>query len=367
MANMAYTSRVSPLRIEKRALQRVSITDCSSIGSLEEDCGSAEDMSTSPDTSCRSSADADKSFDLEEDFRKKLNKFDDIIEKIKHLRFVHNDDNEDANENVRGTRGVSSENVDNIEYRNTCKSQRSHHIDSEDINNNESNVRTDDNEDCLPLNIRDESHDEERRESVDNGDSVDEEDPGAERYQPAHDESEDSDLIERGPIKPDFQPLRGHPYSMVSWLTRASDNAAHVDYDKTAEQILRNKDFSEKLNPCLDQLDPSRNHSSIGPMVGSLALNAEWTGENADDVYRSGDPANDVSENRCVFMSPQYFGIFFPFFNVSRSLPSSLALVSLILWKSNPLQCVLVFLWLSKYLLDLLVLKTNCVKLCNFI
>jgi len=295
--SMAYTSRVSPLRIEKPALQGVSITDCSSVSSLEEDCGSAEseDMSTSPDTSCRSSADADKSFDLEEDFRKKLNKFNDIIEKIENLRFARNDNDEDANENVRGRRNsIRSENVDNVEYRDTCKSRTIHRSDSEDINNNESNV-TVDNEDCLPLNIHDEPRDDERR-SLDDRNSVDD-DSEVEREQP----HEDSDLIERGPIKPDFQSLRGRPYSMVSWLSRVSDgaNTTHVDYDKTAEQILRNKDFSEKLNPCLDQLsNPSRNQSSIEAIVGSL-LHTEWTGEN--DIYRGGnDAVNDVSENKRV-------------------------------------------------------------------
>jgi len=293
--SMAYTSRVSPLRIEKPVLQGVSITDCSSVSSLEEDCGSAEseDMSTSPDTSCRSSADADKSFDLEEDFRKKLNKFNDIIEKIENLRFARNDNDEDANENLHGTRNSISENVDNIEYRDTCKSRTIHRSDSEDINNNESNV-TVDNEDCLPLNIHDEPRDDERG-SLDDRNSVDD-DSEVEREQ-AH---EESDLIERGPIKSDFQSLRGRPYSMVSWLSRVSDsaNTTHVDYDKTAEQILRNKDFSEKLNPCLDQLsNPNRNQSSIEAIVESL-LHTEWAGEN--DIYRGGDAANDVSENKRV-------------------------------------------------------------------
>jgi len=249
-------------------------------------------MSTSPDTSCRSSADADKSFDLEEDFRKKLNKFNDIIEKIENLRFARNDnDDNDAEEN--GTRNsVSSENLDNVEYRDTCKSRTVHRSDSEDINNNEST--TDNDEDCLPLNIPDEPRDD-KRGSLDGRNSVDD-DAEVEKEQ-SH---EDSDLIERGPIKPDFQTLRGRPYSMVSWLSRVSDgaNAAHVDYDKTAEQILRNKDFSEKLNPCLDQLsNPNRGQSSIEAIVGNL-LHTEWAGEN--DIYRGGDTANDVSESKRV-------------------------------------------------------------------
>lgn len=301
-------SRVTPLRIEKRTLQRVSITDCSSVSSLEEDCGSAEfeDMWTSPDTSYRSSADADKSLDLEEDFRRKLNKFDDIIEKIENLRFVRNDE-DDVNEN--GTRRIAGNvNVDNIEYR---------YADNEDVNNNESN----DNGSYLPLNIRsdecrispqDDRHDHVGRSKIEN--------------RPGQEDSEDdpADLIERGPIKPDVQPLRRHPYSMVSWLSRAGD-VANVDYDKTAEQILRNKDFSEKLNPCLDQLsNSSREQSSIG----GLALGTDWIAGNADDVYRSGDPANDVSSraDACHPTAiPSGFRNFFPF----RPFPSLLELFAL--------------------------------------
>lgn len=294
---MANSGRITPIRIEKRMLQRVSIPDCSSVSSLEEDYGSteSEDMSTSPDTSCRSSADADKSFNLEEDFREKLTKYEDIIEKIKNLRFTRNDDEdyEDANENVGRTRHTSNENVDNIKYRDSCKSQTGH-TDNEDINNNEDNVTTDDNEGYLPLNIRDDSRDKKRCHSLYDGNSLDDD---SEAEQQEHEDSDDSDLIQRGPIKPDFQPLRGHPYSMVSWPSRANDVADAVyavDYDKTAEQILRNKDYSEKLNPCLDQLsDSSRNQISIGAM--SLLLDSSWTGENGNNIFRNGDPGNDVS------------------------------------------------------------------------
>lgn len=297
---MANSGRITPIRIEKWTLQRVSIPDCSSVSSLEEDYGSteSEDMSISPDTSCRSSADADKSFDLDKDFREKLTKYEDIIEKIKNLRFARNDDedNENVNKNVGRTRHPSNENLDNMEYRDSCKLQTGR-TDNEDINNNEDNVTVDDNEGYLPLNIRDDSRDQKRCHSLYNGNSVDDDSEAEQVARQEHEDSDDSDLIQRGPIKPDFQPLRGHPYSMVSWLSRANDGedaAEAVDYDKTAEQILRNKDYSEKLNPCLDQLsDSSQNQISIGVM--SLPIDSGWTGENGNDIFHSGDPSNDVS------------------------------------------------------------------------
>lgn len=299
---MANSGRITPIRIEKWTLQRVSIPDCSSVSSLEEDYGSteSEDMSISPDTSCRSSADADKNFDLDEDFREKLTKYEDIIEKIENLRLARdngdiNEDNENINENV-GRMRTSSKNVDNIEYRDGFKSQTSCHTDNEDINNNEDIITADDNESCL-LNIRDDTCDKKRCHSLYNGNFFDDDSETEQAEQQKHKDSDDSDLIQRGPIKPDFQPLRGHPYSMVSWLSRANDgaDAAYaVDYDKTAEQILRNKDYSEKLNPCLDQLsNSSRNQASIETM--GLAMDPSWIGENNNDIFHNENPSNDVS------------------------------------------------------------------------
>lgn len=290
--NMANPGRVTLIRIEDHPLQRVSIPDCSSLSSLEEDYGSAEHMSTSPDTSCRSSADADKRFDLEEDFREKLTNFDDIIEKIENLRFVRNeDDDEEDEENANRNVDRSENNVDNVEYRDKLRASR--HDNHEDVNNND-NVTTDDNDDnCLPLNIRD--VEERRRLSLDDGNSLDDDSEAEQK----HEDSDDSDLIQRGPIKPDFQSLRaGHPY-IVSCLSRNNnsvDVVTHitVDYDKTAEQILRNKDYSDKLNPCLDQLSNSNcrnNQLSIGAMV------PDWTGENGN--FHSGDPSGDVSLLNC--------------------------------------------------------------------
>jgi len=294
---MANSSRVTPIQIEKWTLQRVSILDCSSVSSLEEDYGSteSEDMSISPDTSCHSSTDADKGFDLDEDFREKLTKYEDIIEKIEKLRLArnNNEDNEDANENIHRTRCINSENVDNIEFRDSCKSD--HHIGNEDINNND-NITTDDNEGCLSLNIRD---DKKRYHSLYDRNSLD--DSEAEQAeQQKREDSDDPDLIQRGPVKPNFQPPRtlSYPYSMMTWLqTRTNDSADvayTVDYDKTAEQILKNKDYSEKLNPCLDQLsDSSRNQTLIGAM--SLGMNSSWIGENDNDIFCNRDSSNDVS------------------------------------------------------------------------
>lgn len=280
---MANSGQITPIRIEKWTLQLVSIPDRLSVSSLEEDYGSteSEDMSSSPDTSCRSSADADRNFNLDKDFREKLIKYEDIIEKIENLRLSRNndEDNEDANENVDRTRLTSSENVDNIEYRDSCNLQSSRHADNEDINNNEDNV--DDNKSCLPLNIRDDSRDKKRcQSSYEN--SLDDDSEVEQIEQHEHEDSDDSDLIQRGPIKPDFQPFRGHPYPMMSLL----------DYDKTAQQILRNKDYSEKLNPCLDQLSDST-QASIGGI--GLAMDPNWTGENDNHIFRSGDLSNETA------------------------------------------------------------------------
>lgn len=299
--NMANPGHVTLIRIDECPLQRVSIPDCcSSISSLEEGYGSAEDMSISPDT-CRSNADVDKSFDLEDNFREKLNSFENIIEKVKNLHVGSNKKN--ANENIDRTCRVSNENkVDNVEYRDTCKSRASCHSDNENENNNEDdNVTNDDNEYCLSLNIRN----EEQCLSPNDRNSNEDDDSEAEQERHKYD---DSDLTARGPIKPDFQSLRaGHPYSMVSSLLRANeqcvDVVAHVDYDKTAEQILRNKDYSEKLNPCLDQLSNSncRNNqsSSIGAIVAGLTVDYGWTEENNGDIFHTGHPSDDVSLLNC--------------------------------------------------------------------
>lgn len=265
------------------------------MSSLEEDYGSieSEDMSTSTDTSCRSSADADKNFDIEEDFRKKLNQFDDIIEQIENLQLSRDNVNDD-NENVGRTQRVKSNKLYNAKYQDSCELQTSQHL--EDLNNNENDSKVDDNEGCLPLNICKKSSDEKRHRSMDGLNNLND-DSETERERRHDKESNDSGLIERGPIKPDYQPTRGHPYSMVSWLMRANDCAdiSHsVDYDKTAEQILRNKDYSEKLTPCLDQLTNSnRNQTTISAIICENP-DLVWTGENGN-IFRNENFSTDVS------------------------------------------------------------------------
>lgn len=71
-------------------------------------------------------------------------------------------------------------------------------------------------------------------------------------------ENNRDDLIERGPIKSQFCPLsRSQPYctraEQPQFLEKANETFS-IDYDKTAEQILRDKECSEKMNACLDQL-----------------------------------------------------------------------------------------------------------------
>ncbi|XP_012168856.2 uncharacterized protein LOC100648197 [Bombus terrestris] len=73
-----------------------------------------------------------------------------------------------------------------------------------------------------------------------------------------HDRENDrNDLIERGPIKSQFCSLtRSQPYctSVEQPRNFQANETFLIDYDKTAEQILRDKECSEKLNACLDQL-----------------------------------------------------------------------------------------------------------------
>ncbi|XP_053985943.1 uncharacterized protein LOC128880175 isoform X1 [Hylaeus volcanicus] len=69
-------------------------------------------------------------------------------------------------------------------------------------------------------------------------------------------------LVERGPIKSQYiSTPRDQPY----WTNGGFDRSLKLketsilDYDVTAEQLLQDKDYSEKLNACLDQLqDASR-------------------------------------------------------------------------------------------------------------
>lgn len=79
-------------------------------------------------------------------------------------------------------------------------------------------------------------------------------------YDSDHDhdrENDRNDLIERGPIKSQFCSLtRSQPYwtSVEQPRNFQANETFPIDYDKTAEQILRDKECSEKLNACLDQL-----------------------------------------------------------------------------------------------------------------
>lgn len=77
-------------------------------------------------------------------------------------------------------------------------------------------------------------------------------------YDREHKHNNRDDLIERGPIKSQFCPLsRSQPYctraEQLQFFEEA-DETCSIDCDKTAEQILRDKECSEKLNACLDQL-----------------------------------------------------------------------------------------------------------------
>lgn len=291
---MANPNRISlNIKIKKPVAQFISIPVYPSKDSLRTDYESAEseeEIFITPDY--HSSPDTDKTFELKKNFRKKLMKFDNIIVQIENLRFTHNDnDDEDVNENIGKIYRVSSDNVDNIEYRDTCKLQNNSRTDNEDINNKEDNTAIQDNDNChQSLNI----YDEEQHQSNDVSNSSPNDTLDHEQR-----DSDDSDLIERGPIKPDFPSLRSHPYSMVNWL-RAVDNTDIVqtlDYDKTAEQILKNKDYSEKLKPCLDQLsNSSRNHGTLGTIVENQSVYPNWNKENGDDGIFCGN-CNNIGNN----------------------------------------------------------------------
>ncbi|XP_076668243.1 uncharacterized protein LOC143368913 isoform X2 [Andrena cerasifolii] len=94
-------------------------------------------------------------------------------------------------------------------------------------------------------------------------------------------------LIERGPIKSHFpSTTRAPPY----WMTYGqpqdlkTNETFTFDYDKTAEQILRDKEYSEKLNACLDQLQDA----------ARTVCNA-WTNSKDQSTIKSCSLDNDVA------------------------------------------------------------------------
>lgn len=95
-------------------------------------------------------------------------------------------------------------------------------------------------------------------------------------------------LIERGPTKSRFPSTnRAPPYWMTYGLPQdlKTNDTCTFDYDKTAEQILRDKEYSEKLNACLDQLQDA----------ARTVCNA-WTNSKDQNTTKSCNLDNDVSK-----------------------------------------------------------------------
>lgn len=94
-------------------------------------------------------------------------------------------------------------------------------------------------------------------------------------------------LIERGPIKSHFPSTnRAPPY----WMTYGqpqdlkTNETFTFDYEKTAEEILYDKEYSEKLNACLDQLQDA----------ARTVCNA-WINSNDQNTIKSCNLDNDFA------------------------------------------------------------------------
>lgn len=242
---------------------------------LKEDYRSNKDMLTTSDTK----------FDLKKNYCGKFtyHREFDITKTFENLHV--NDDNVNFN---------SKNDVDKVEYRDKFRVSSSDN--KEDVNNNDKVTINGSKNNCkgnngLPLNIRD-MKEERRCLSLDDLNSSDEE--TEQKHEDSDDsddsdDSHDSDLIEKGPIKPD-QRQRFAPY--FNYQERNNSVVIPMDYERTAEQIMRNKDYSDKLNPCLDQLSSMNGQNQL--LIRSIL--PDRIEENGD--FRSGDPS-DVSLLNC--------------------------------------------------------------------
>ncbi|XP_029168491.1 LOW QUALITY PROTEIN: probable serine/threonine-protein kinase clkA [Nylanderia fulva] len=192
---------------------------------------------------------------------------DNIIKEFENLHV--NDDNKNVS---------SKNNADKVECRN--KLQKSSSDGKEDENNND-NVTINGSKDnckankCLPLNIRDvEKIEQKHEDSYDSDDCSNFDDP---------------DLIVKGPIRSGFDyqhQRRAEPY-FFSYQNNCTVTPIE-DIEKRAEEIMKNKDYSEKLNPCLDQLSLSLNYQN-GLSIGSID-----PGRTEENGFCSGDLSSDT-------------------------------------------------------------------------
>lgn len=233
-----------------------------------------KDMFTTSDISCSWRTRPNTKFDLKNDYCGKFTNhdFDNITKTLENLHV--NDDNKNVS---------SKNNLDKIKCRDKLLASPSEN--KEDVNNNDNvtiknyckrniclsfNIREEEQR-CLPpnnLNSSDEEIEQKDEDSYDSDDSYD-----------------DSDLIEKGPIKPEYQHQRAGPY--FNCQLRNSSVVIPTDYERTAEQIMRNKDYSDKLNPCLDQLSSMNCQNQL--LI--KAILPDRVEENGD--FRSGDPSGD--------------------------------------------------------------------------
>ncbi|KAG7201516.1 hypothetical protein KM043_004268 [Ampulex compressa] len=287
-------------RKEETGNEYVAVADCPAVGP----CGGEreiEEMSSGTDCSYRraGTADADKAVGLLDDFREvtvDLNRFDDIIEKIGSLHFASPSENGEEDEARREERknksnveaGRPTKHREDLEEE-ACKSKsKVERKESRRLENSDRVVPDEsvDGAKLLSSNPYYESEDDEldgRR--------------GAASSESEEDSECEGELIERGPIRPQFQPPREQPYSSsIGWplpATVEGDRCLSLDY--YTKVILRDKDCSDKLNPCLDQLVNFENRARN--QLGECSSMNPWYGyvENQEEILFSGNAGNEVA------------------------------------------------------------------------
>lgn len=243
---MANADTMAPIRIED------SVSNCQSISDYQENY-TAEDSSADPSHRFRSREKTAKKLETRNGYREAnatMNPFDQIIEKIENLCFTR-EHLADVNRNeLCMVQAKNRANEDNRQDNRQDGPEEKY-----DKDNNNENEAEEDGEDR-------EKKDETTTDQFLSGKtstSSNDDDYTSDEYEEDTDDSSET-LIERGPIRPQLYPIRGKPYSMMDnrpSLSPEKTESIALDYETTAEQILRDKEYSEKLNPCLDQLESS--------------------------------------------------------------------------------------------------------------
>lgn len=221
------------------------------------------------------------------------NKFDDIIDKLVGLRFSQSNFSSGTQARDRSSSridkgfGPSTDDVSNANDEEIVEEGRN--IDQELVENDLNGNYDSDGK----------KEDEEYWDDV----RTDDDDVGND------DDDDDDDLVERGPVRPPgSQSRHSKPYYTLDWLAATSDSATQnqsytSDYDSTAERILRNKQFSEKINPCLDKLSDygqsNRSYYDIAeqPTYGNLNSNNGWASPDASYTETGTSNSNTSGED----------------------------------------------------------------------